>query len=127
MSVHHVDTLISHDRPYCIISQHKIGLACSKTDLRERVDILLIDGSYRGNITGLIDAHNPHLVIVGANVDSSNAAAIETHCRLKNIKTHPSPKSIVDKRRKLVIRVDEIEFVKIFEVNTYRTACYLFV
>ena len=89
MSVHHVDTLINHDEPYCIISQHKIGLACSKTDLGERVDILLIDGSYRGNISSLIDAHNPRLVIIGANVDSSNAAAIETHCRLKNIKTHP--------------------------------------
>ncbi len=69
------------------INGKTIGIASAKTSSRYRADILLIDGSYRGSLDDLLNAHSPAQVLIGANMADDRRRELDLLCASKNIKT----------------------------------------
>lgn len=84
-AAHGIDSATVATDGYMLHGGKVLCIAAGAKMPRYRADILLVDGTYRGDLDVLIEAHNPQLVLAGANVDASKAAALEGICRRRGV------------------------------------------
>ena len=85
MDAYCIDSIMENPNLIICLDGKTIGMASSKGAGHYRCDILLVDGSFKGDYQALLDLHRPEMVLIGANTPIARVDDLTSLCESKNI------------------------------------------